>query len=266
MAISIIFSRMILACMLLKQWQIIHTCDTKHISNLIAEYRCAPRSTSDSDIWKTNLPRCVWKCLSVSACLYINHNQTGDQCILGFGACKRLEPAPGFLIQAFGPARDACLSWGSPDEPGRVPVQMHDGHETVYVARVLRSNALIPGKYATSGNGFWCSIEGDATGPINLEDVSVLTTDPACTLPLMPYTSGAPIPPGAVIGGHLADGTNLYVMYVEDGSKQPAYGYYNPSSRVAHWEMHGSQTTTTMLLLILLWERLCVYIQLLLFP
>ena len=247
-----IFSRLIFAWIFLVDWQLSNSCQTKYTNNLISEYRCAPDGNGDAGIWKTNLFRCVWKCLSMSTCHYINHNQTADLCILGLGVCEILEPAPRFIIQAFGPSRDVCLSWGSPDEPGRVPVQMHDGHETVYVARVLRSNALIPGKYVTTGKAFWCSIEGEKTGPINLDDVSVLTADPACTLPLMPYTSGAPIPPGAVVGGHLADGTTLYVVYVDDGTNRPAYGYYNPSSEIAHYEMHGSRTITTMRLLILL--------------
>ena len=42
----------------------------------------------------------------------------------------------------------------------------------------------------------------------------------------MSFTSGAPIPPGAVTGGYLDDGTNLYVVYVDDGTNRPAYGNY----------------------------------------
>ena len=154
-------------------WELINNCQTKHINNPIAKYRCVSESNGDANIWKTNLPRCVWKCLSMSACRYINHNQTADQCILGMGVCESLEPAPEFLIQSFGPAKDACLSWGSPDEPGRVPVQMHDEVDITYVAHIFRTNALIPGKYITSGEAFWCSIEGGRTGPVALEDVEI---------------------------------------------------------------------------------------------
>ena len=53
-----------------------------------------------------------------------------------------------------------------------------------------------------------------------------VTIDPSCSLPLMSFTSGAPIPPGAVTGGYLDDGTNLYVVYVDDSTNRPAYGNY----------------------------------------
>ena len=85
-----------------------------------------------------------------------------------------------------------------------------------------------------------------------MDEIDILTVDPACNLPWMSYTSGAPFPTGAVIGGNLADGTTLYVVYVDDGTNRPAYGYYNPTSEVAHYEIGGGRESTTMRLLILL--------------
>ena len=73
---------------------------------------------------------------------------------------------------------------------------MYDGLEIVYVARMLRSNTIIPGKYTMSRQAFWVSLQGEQLGPIDLEEVDVLTIHPACTLSWMPYTSGATIPPG----------------------------------------------------------------------
>ena len=130
---------------------------------------------------------------------------------------------------------------------------MHDGHENLYVSCLLRRNELIPGKYAITAQSFWCSIEGEARGPVyELENVNFLTADPACTVSWMPYTSNAPFPAEAVIGGQLADGTDLYVVYVDDGIHRSAYGYYNPRSKVAHYEIFGNQTATTMYLLMVL--------------
>ena len=253
MPISITFPRIIFAWILLGKWQLSHSCETKHINNAVSEYRCVPGSNNDADIWKLHLPQCVWKCLSMSTCRYVNHNQTAVQCVLGLGVCHNLEPAPGILIKGFGPARGICLSWGSPDEPGRVPIQENDGILIIYVSRLRTSNALIPGKYVLRDNDFWCNNEGDRTGPIyGLEEIEILTTDPACNLPWMPYTSGAQLPSGAVIGGHHADGTNLYVAWVDDGTRQSAFGYYNPSSETAYYEIGGAWTTRTMQLLILL--------------
>ena len=109
-----LFIGMVSTFILQEQRLFIIGCKTTFIKNEIAEYRCRSQSQHDTAVLKMNLPRCVWKCLSMSACRYINHNQTTHQCILGWGTCEILEPAPGFLVKAFGPATDACLSWGHP--------------------------------------------------------------------------------------------------------------------------------------------------------
>ena len=246
-----LFTGVFTALIMQEQHLLAKSCRTTYINNEIADYRCQSQNIYERAISNMNLLRCVGKCLSMSGCRYINHNQTADQCILGWGTCKVLEPAPGFLMMAFGPVGDACLSWGSSDEPARVPIQMRDGHEMIYVSRMLNSNALIPGKYAVNGKSFWCSNEGEAIGPI-FETVNFLTTDAACTVSWMPYTSGAPFPTGAVIGGYLPNATDLYVARVDYGIGRPSFGYYNPSSGIAHYESSGSQAATSMYLLILI--------------
>ena len=246
------YTRMILLYVLLDLGRFIDSCQMKNTNNPISGYKCVPDNNGDEYIGAYHFPQCVWKCLGKPTCHYVNHDIGTGQCVLGLSVCVILEPAPGFLVEAFGPYSHSCLRWGPHDEPNRTPIQMHDGLQMIYLSRLLRSNILIPGKYIADVQNFWCSIEGEKTGPIGLEGVSFLTTNPACTIPWMPYTAGASIPHGAVIGGHLADGTHLYVAWVDDGTHRPAYGYYNPSSEVAHYEIDGGWTTTTMRLLILL--------------
>ena len=226
-------------------------CHMKYITNETSGYRCNPYYGSDVGPWQMKLPQCVWKCLSISACHYINHKKGTDNCFIGLGACLSLEPAPGFFYEAFEPSNYSCLTWGSHDEPGRQRVQMHDGLEMLYASRVAQNGNLIPGKYTTIGTGFWCSVEGERNGPWSLEDIQVLTMDSTCQLTWIHYTSGEQLPLGAVIGGHLADNTILYVARLDDGNHQPAYGYYNPRSGIAHYEVNGAKTATTMYLLIL---------------
>ena len=252
MAVKVIFLKVIYTWILSEHWRFISGCQVKHINNELSEYRCVSENDGDANIWIMNLPQCVSKCLSMSTCRYINYNTATGQCGLGLGVCVSLVPAPGFLLKAFGPASNICLKWGSHDAPGRVPIQIYDGTEIIYASRVFRSNALIPGKYVTGGQRFYCSIEGVKTGPISLQDVDILTTDPVCTWSIVLYTSGDPIPSGAVIGGHLADSTKLYVVLVDNGSDRPSYGYYNPISGIAHYEFRGAKTTKTMHLLVLL--------------
>ena len=73
-----------------------------------------------------------------------------------------------------------------------------------------------------SRQAFMASLEGEQLGPIDLEEVDILTTLPACTLSWMPYTSGATIPSGVVIGGHLADETFVHIYTIApEPVKQP---------------------------------------------
>ena len=139
---------------------LIDGCQTKYIANATSGYRCSPYYGGDVGTWQMNVHTCIWKCLSKSACRYINHNQGTRQCFIGLGVSLSLEPAPGFLFKAFEPTNYSCLYWGSHNEPGRLPVQMHDGGEMLHVSRVAHNGNLIPGKCITIGQGFWCSIEG----------------------------------------------------------------------------------------------------------
>ena len=250
-----VFTRIILIYGLLEQGNFINSCPKWHVNDEVFEYLCvAQYNDENKDFGSPSLPQCVVKCLAMSTCRYINYNDATGQCFLGLGACQILEPAPGFVVKAFGPARDACFSWGSSDAPGRLPVQMYAESFKVYVSRSRRSNALIPGIYYTAARVFFASNEGEYVGPINPEKIDILTANSACTLSWIPYTSGAAIPPGVVIGGHLANGTNLYVVYVDDSTHRPAYGYYNPNSKVAHYEIDGTRTARAMHLLIVLWQ------------
>ena len=83
------------------------------------------------------------------------------------------------------------------------------------------------------------------------QNIEILTKDAACPLPWMPYTAGEPLPSGAVAGGHLADGSALYVMKIADNNYM-FFGYYNPKESLAYYEHSGARTTTSMEMLILL--------------
>ena len=279
MARYILYSRLILTLTFLVHWQRINSCPKKHINNIIAEYKCVPESDNDSDFWKTNLPGCVWNCLSMSTCRHINHNQTADQCVLGFAICESLEPAPGFSVQAFGPAGDVCLNWGSIDEPGRIPVQMHDHGGQPVGATDSCAHRLSPVMMETVYYTFHaCSERRNLfleNTPLLIEHFGaaskvqgqallawiILMFSPQTLLVTCRWYPTHPVPQFHqalwLVATWLTALLSLYVMYVDDGTSRPAYGYYNPSSKVANYEIGGSRTTTTIYLLILLWGERC---------
>ena len=52
--------------------------------------------------------------------------------------------------------------------------------------------------------------------------------EPGFSFKLVRYTTGTPVPEGAVVGGQLADGTPLYVAVALSQHMLRPIGYYNP--------------------------------------
>ena len=116
--------------------QVENECLTWHIFFL-------QKSTSNNTeitLWQTDRPRCMRSCMWIKTCRYINHNYDYGQCILGLEQCETLVVMYG-TINALGPPRCNCLSWGRKNELGRYPV-----NEPVLVGRAWIWDALVVGK------------------------------------------------------------------------------------------------------------------------
>ena len=57
-----------------------------------------------------------------------------------------------------------------------------------------------------------------------------MVVEPSCNLKWVRYRAGDPIPEGAVVGGHLADGTPVYIVATLSLTDKRPIGYYNPAS------------------------------------
>ena len=224
-----------------------NACQIRHANKPLAALRCVTSTTTE--IRQIARPQCVWRCLRMKTCRYINYNFDSGHCELGFSECETLQPTPGVMVTVFGPPRHGCLHWGSSQESGFVPVEARDG--VIYVARTLISDDVIIGNLFTNNGELWANRDGVRIGPITGTDVEILTKDEACHLPWMPYTAGEPFPFGAVMGGRLADGSVIYVAKINNRDYS-FFGYYHPISVLAYYERSGAQTTTSMDLLVLL--------------
>ena len=104
---------------------------------------CVNSSESVFILRHTNWPQCVWNCLRLEACRYINHNHTTRQCDLGLSKCEFLVPVVDGVVGVYGKPRDNCVQWRPSQEPGRVPVQASGNH----VARIKITDTLLVGKF-----------------------------------------------------------------------------------------------------------------------
>ena len=216
------------------------------------DQKCVPSASSGLSAYDSiNHPKCVWRCLKMKQCRYLNYNDSSGQCELGFGQCEYLLPAPGLLVNAYGLGWDTCLHWGAGQQTGLVPVEG--------IARLVIGQALVVGKFLERYGKIFGNDEGTSVEVAYDETLGhgLLMSDPACTLSWLQYIPHTEIPSGAVIGGHLADGSPTYVAKVyhtRNGNNYLVPGYYNTKTGMAYAEAWGPQTSTDMMMLILLWH------------
>ena len=206
--------------------------ESKYTTKPIHGLRC--HTTARIDVWETAHPQCVWRCLRMKTCRYMNHNSDIGRCELGLGQCESLQQAAGYVVNAFGPPRHGCILWGPRQNPGWIPVQERGG--ALYVARIVSDDAVLIGKWNTGSELFRANIEGIKMGPINGKehDIDFLFKGADCPLSWMPYKAGEPLPIGSVAGGHLTDGSVTYVIKIIIPN-DVVFGYYNSKSALAYY-------------------------------
>ena len=133
-------------------------------------------------------------------------------------------------------------------------MQVFDGAARTLVSRIRRGSSIIVGKFLIDPGHFLGNYDGRKISAESPDDeIAILTIDEACTWSWLPYTSGEVVPVGAVIGGHLASGSLIYVakMY-HDGGRLLSFGYYSSENVMGSYEYGGAHRTTTMDILVIL--------------
>ena len=227
---------------------LIIACDLSHTNRTLYGLRCETSATTD--VRQTARPQCVWQCLRTKTCHYINYNSETGQCELGLGQCESLQPAIGVMVNAIGPPRLGCIYWHSSQNVEGEPFQEMDG---VRYIGCLEGQCGSIVTFNTGGRVLWVNMEGERIGPISETDqtIEILTKHATCPVPWMPYTTGEPLPVGAVTGGRLPDGSTTYVARITHNGEL-VFGYYNLRSALAYYEYYGPQTTTSMDILVFL--------------
>ena len=218
-------------------------CNTRYTKEPLHEHRCVGEEASEVAIWQADRPQCVWRCLITNLCHYINHNPSFGQCELGQSRCAFVVPASGMMVNVYGPPRHACLHWGASDDPGFTLVKT----PPFYVGRTVVGDALIVGKASRRSGNRLAYIDGDAVS-YTRDGFELFGISPTCTVSWVSYT---PVPNGAVVGGHLASGTETYVISAFLGSLWHA-GYYDTEDELAHFAHYRAQTASSVRMLVLL--------------
>ena len=247
------FSGMFHVLLLCSHFLFVNVCYVTYTQQPTAGHRCVASLNTELTLWHTDRPQCVWRCLKLKTCRYINYNYETRQCDLGPDKCESLVPAVGVAVSVFGPPRDTCVHWGSRHEHGRVVVELQFPNNIRYLARIAKDDNVLVGKFNPKFGNFYGNNGGERVGPVleTDQDIEFLTMDPTCTLTWMPYTAGGLLPFGVVSGGLLADGSTTYVSKVTHDNVRLSFGYYNTKTELVYYDVAGARTKTSMELLVL---------------
>ena len=235
------------------------SCQLRYLAEPLEGQRCL--SNNDTKIFADKSREfCIWKCLSQERCFYVNYNTVSGKCFVGFDICAALTTAPDFTVTPFYPTREECTEWVpytvNPRPVG--VVTMLTGIPKQFVARVTYQTHVVPGKiHPNYMHSFWTSLGSQVVNHYYAQDVpavEVMTIDVSCFQFWIPLQTGSSLPEGALVAGHLNDGTPLYTARFFAGSKL-IYGYYNPQTKRAHGKETIIRSSSTFEVLIVLEAR-----------
>ena len=209
-------------------------CQQRHTQPPRVSHRCV----TDTEMYanKTVKQRhCMLLCMRDPSCQVINFNVMRNYCLLGHRSCLFLERDENYVTIPM-KITMPCLKW--------IPTAGNDIYKVISsqpsaitnVIRVTKEENEIPGKWGVGWDIVHYAYKGEEKIDWK-EAAEFLTLSPVCTISWVPYdsASGQQLPVGAVIGGHLNNGT-LYIARTGSGqSPSHSTGYYDKSNGFGHF-------------------------------
>ena len=197
----------------------------------------------------TARPQCVWRCLSLCACMVVSHNGLDDTCELAMQRCDRLQGYRNFSVNIYGIDRSKCTHWVSKtlyDAQKAISFQQKaSAAYKIAVARLVLNTGVYPGKNIRFLNhGIYVAVSATEIRA-SLSSGQVLHLSPTCQPAWIPYPSSYSNPLsriGAVVGGRIGN-EDVYVARAHFG---PIYniGYYRLTSQLGYFFMNGKANAT----------------------
>ena len=189
----------------------IHGCRTLYLHQVSLGHMC--RSSSNFFLQCVN-DVCLWHCLRRHNCLMLMYNTQHHYCLLVDDSCKEAEFDDSVTMTYLGPLRNGgdngdhvCLQWRKTEDDwpqNLIIVNDHLWGRDYAVARISVGDILLPGAY----------IKGDTKSTIDgskqmTDTGEYLLVHPTCSVLWLAWdtTSGSDLPTGAIVGGHLANGS-----------------------------------------------------------
>ena len=201
-------------CMLIELSNLVSSCKTIHAKEWLLGFGC---------VWDNAINligvvehECVLSCVSDKSCKAVNYDAEEDICMKIELPCPMLEvrQRQHYQILATVP-EEGCVQWVTTHDWSypRMVKYNHttDGSRLHVVVRFTAAGELLPAKWpptiSDTENGNIKAYTVQDNSIISKNAFDVLVVNVACSLLWVDYdaSSGNSMPPGAVVGGHLAD-------------------------------------------------------------
>ena len=240
-------------------------CVTRYRHAALVGYRCITANETYRNVTDVQSHICTHLCMTREECIITNYNVPGKFCLIGNDVCIALQKDTAYQMHFHSMRkRGSCVKWVSHSDFAQIrPVASNECHlfgaqRPCYVGRLKSSGNTLPGKYqrATNGpEGVWTILNGQRYTAGTIE---VLDVQSDCHVTWVSFTTGDPIPHGAVIGGFLASRDfKLYVMrgkVQHGGNMFIVFGYYDTANKKGYMEYHGLRVVMEMDILISIWN------------
>ena len=232
----------------------VQPCRSSHLNGTLSGFHCPCRNNIIAEISMTERWQCFLLCMRHLDCILMEHNEDGKVCKLSKGLCYEAEGRGDVVLTALGPPRLGCVEWRRksdtlPQNLVWVSEVGSMGKDKV-LGRLLIGDLLLPG-FSTGAIS--------VTSTYNSKRYSNSVTEflwvsPGCPILWVPLSGipGADLPTGALVGGHLDDGTHLYVAKAWVANAVFRLGYYNPVTGLGYFWYYRTRTTSQVSLLMLL--------------
>ena len=234
-------------------------CRNLHIHRDIIGYRCLPHDNSTLEqLDNMRWDRSQWHCLHNNNCTLVTYNAALMECILYADMCSNLIQANSHIrTTILSPTPIKCIEWRQFDAPWPenlvVVNEKGDSGANFAVGRLTSGSRTLPAKY----NPQTSFITTDGVEKVTTGKAEYLIIDPHCPYQWVTWmdTSGNDLPAGAIVGGHLENGTPLYVVkgWLNKYGGVWVIGYYNAQTKQVYLRYDGRLfDTTTMDILVML--------------
>ena len=230
------------------------SCRSSHLNGTLGGYHCPNDDDLISNIAGTERWQYSLLCMRHPDCVRMEHIEAENQCRLAKGLCYEAEDRRNVKMRALGPPRLGCVEWrpsGTTWQPNLIKVNEVGAAGNDYAL----DRFLIDGYLLPVFSGYHTFFKSTTHSLLRSSTIGeYIFVNPGCPILWVPWngTSGVDLPKGALVGGHLAEGSDVYIAKAWVANTFSRLGYYNPvTGRGYFWSVVIYETSQVSLLALL---------------